>query len=225
MRNPDITYYSGVNPHLFQLVPENMSVLVEIGCGAGNFGAAYKKSNPASFYAGVEVDEEAANLARLKLDQVFVGDAQTTDLSSLAAERGIDCFVYGDSLEHMVDPWSVVKTHASLLRVGGKMIASIPNVQHWTVIHQLLLGTWNYTDTGIMDRTHLRFFTLEGMRRLFTDAGMTVSQVYARSYDMDQAREFCGKLGPVLGSLGLDNEQFLRMSAALQFMIYAEKQQ
>jgi hypothetical protein len=113
---------------------------------------------------------EAAREATQRYDDVFVGPLESFETSERFKQ-----VVLADVLEHMVDPWSaldhVVK---DLLDGGGRVIVSLPNVRHWRVIASLLLrGHWRYVDEGILDRTHLRFFTAAEARLLLVGAGLT----------------------------------------------------
>jgi 2-polyprenyl-3-methyl-5-hydroxy-6-metoxy-1,4-benzoquinol methylase len=102
------------------------------------------------------------------MDQVVVGDAENIEAADLGIEPGtVDCLVYGDVLEHMVDPWSLLRRQAAWLRPQGMVLACIPNVQHWSMFMRLLHGNWRYEEEGLLDRTHLRFFTLESISQLF----------------------------------------------------------
>jgi hypothetical protein len=93
-------------------------------------------------------------------------------LPSLVKEQGgrYDALLFLDVLEHLADPWSILQGSHALLRDGGHAYVSVPNVAHWTVRKELLLGRWEYRDNGLMDRTHLRFFTLESARELMESA-------------------------------------------------------
>ena len=100
-------YYSSVNQQLLDELPDNFSVVVEIGCGAGAFGAEYKKINPACKYIGIELVAEQAKIAEAKLDKVIIGHVAKIDFADLGLPAGqkVDCIVYGDVLEHLWEPW------------------------------------------------------------------------------------------------------------------------
>src|ERR1019366_2615137 len=123
--------------------------------------------------------------------------------------EGIDCIVYGDILEHMRDPWAVLRAHAEVLAPGGVILICMPNVEHWSFAERLLRGTWNYEPEGLFDRTHLRWFNYATTRRALLDAGLFPTDVAPRIFDHDAAAEFVRTIAPSLAALGIDPEQYL----------------
>lgn len=173
-------YYRHRRENISAFLDKGGHRLLDVGCGAGQFGAYLKQHGYAAEVVGIEKDPKAAEEATAHLDQVFRVDLNGTTISELLAPAGIetgsfDVVVCADVLEHLVDPWQTLSGLSEYLAPGGKVIASIPNVRHWSVWLPLLLkGRWDYTDAGIMDRTHLRFFTRATMRELFVMAGLDV---------------------------------------------------
>jgi 2-polyprenyl-3-methyl-5-hydroxy-6-metoxy-1,4-benzoquinol methylase len=93
----------------------------------------------------------------------------------LPAGESFDCIVFNDVLEHVVDPWSMLDRAKERLAPGGRIVASIPNVRHYIVVRNLALrGRWDYADWGVLDRTHLRFFTRASIEELFETADMAI---------------------------------------------------
>lgn len=168
------TYYHNVRNDLFPLIPESAGTILEIGCAAGMTGKELKK-RPGVFVAGVENDPSAAQLAREVLDDVVEGNIEEIDLPY--SENSFDCILFADVLEHLVDPLSVLKKVRKYLKSDGTVVASIPNVQFMGLIHHLVDGNWTYQKEGILDETHLRFFTYKEMEKLFVRAGFEIGQV------------------------------------------------
>ncbi len=170
---PD-SYYQNVRDDLFPLIPEDASTILEVGCAAGMTGKELKK-RPGVFVAGVENDPEAARLARQVLDDVVEGNIEEMDLPY--AENSFDCILFADVLEHLIDPLAVLKKMRKYLKPQGTVVASIPNVQFMGLVHHLVEGNWTYQKEGILDETHLRFFTFKEIEKLFSQAGFEIGQV------------------------------------------------
>ncbi len=218
MAVPD--YYNRVNPDLLGVIPPDARTVLEIGCGTGVMARDYRRINPSVRYLGVEMNPEAAAMAEEHINHVVVGDIAAVDPSELGLGEGsVDCLVFGDVLEHMVDPWAAIRKLAPLLRDGGQAVASIPNVQHWTMILNLFMSRWEYADEGLMDRTHLRFFTVEGMRKLFDEAGLKVFDMKPRIFPSQDFDRFLALMAPVAKNLGLDMNRFAVCVGALQFIV------
>jgi len=141
--------------------------VLDVGCGAGIVCASLAREGVR--VVGVELSPAAAAEARQRYDDVFVGP-----LESFSSAERFSQVVLADVLEHMVDPWEALRHVVDdLLGPDGRVIVSLPNVRHWRVIGNLaLLGRWRYVDEGILDRTHLRFFTAVEARLLLDSAGL-----------------------------------------------------
>jgi O-antigen biosynthesis protein len=165
-------YFSCTRPELEPLIPARATRILEIGCGEGGFARTLRAARPTAKLeiVGVEAVESAGRIAAGVLDRLIVGNAEEVELEY---EDYFDCVVFADVLEHLVDPWKMVRRARTFLRSDGSIVASIPNVQHWEVLANLLRGRWEYAQWGIMDRTHLRFFTRRSIGDLFAANGFT----------------------------------------------------
>ena len=124
---------------------------------------------------GIELDPLAAERARRVCERVWVGDLQQINVDELHGPY--DLLVFGDTLEHVPDPVAVLRALAPTLRPGGALVVSIPNVANWAVRLGLLAGRFHYTDRGILDRTHLRFYTRRTVVEMLEQSGFAVDDV------------------------------------------------
>lgn len=163
-------YYLQDRGEMLGFVPErNTSRVLDVGCGQGVFGKHLKDRQGAEVW-GIEMMQEEATQANQRLDRVLVG---TFDDAFPELPQGYyDCIVFNDVLEHMVDPYSVIVRAKALLNDGGVVVCSIPNIRYFPVMLDLIVkGDWKYEDSGVLDRTHLRFFTRKSIRRMFSENG------------------------------------------------------
>jgi 2-polyprenyl-3-methyl-5-hydroxy-6-metoxy-1,4-benzoquinol methylase len=168
-------YFKHGRIEMLPFIPRDATKILEIGCGVGEF-AANLKSVRGVHITGIEPFEAAANIATSRLDRVLVADANA-GIVELQGNR-FDCIVCNDVLEHLVDPWDTLKHLRPLLAPNGKLVASIPNIRYMPVLKGLVLkGEWRYVEQGVMDRTHLRFFTKKSIYALFEESGYKVTHV------------------------------------------------
>jgi O-antigen biosynthesis protein len=173
--NSPATYYFNPRHDMIGLIPGNTQRILEVGCAAGATGKELKERGIKEI-VGIEVIEDIARSAEPFYDALYIGDVETV---TLPYERGhFDCILYGDVLEHLKDPWGLLARHNRILRHNGMVIISVPNIRHYRIVKKLALkGTWEYTDDGIMDRTHLRFFTLGSTRDMIENAGFEIQAI------------------------------------------------
>ena len=144
--------------------------VLDVGCAAGDLGRVLKRRG--CRVAGVEADRAAADAAEKVLDEVLHGDVNDLDLVRHFGKESFDVVVFGDVLEHLADPVPVLRKVRPLLAAGGSVVASIPNVAHGAVRLALLKGDFDYRPLGLLDSTHLRFFTRASLHEVFREAGM-----------------------------------------------------
>ena len=126
---------------------------------------------------GIELEPEAARQAERYCDRVIVGNLEEMDLDSEIGGDRFDVIVFGDVLEHLKDPQEVLSRFGRFLRPRGYSVASIPNIAHASVRLALLQGEFRYRSLGLLDNTHLKFFTRETVEQLFEDAGFLISDL------------------------------------------------
>lgn len=169
-------YYEMSRPEMLRFIPEGIGSLLDVGCSSGAFGAMVKKTIPGCKVWGIEPDEKAAATAAKRLDQV-VNSAFSIEIKELEGER-FDAVCFNDVLEHLPNPEKILKELHNILNETGVVIASIPNILHFYQITKILLEQdWRYEETGIMDKTHLRFFTRKSIIRMFEETGYKVEEI------------------------------------------------
>lgn len=179
MFNPS---YIGARNDILTLIPDNISRVLDIGCSTGASGEQIKQRNNNVEVVGIEFDKKMAEVAKKKLDKVIVGDIENINLADSFPPDYFDCIIFADILEHLKNPWAILKNTARFLNDSGVVIASIPNVRHYTTIINLVIkGYWPYRDRGIHDKTHLRFFTLRNIQELFQYVNLNIER-FERNY-------------------------------------------
>ena len=153
----DSEYFSVVRSEVAALLPRSTRRVLDVGCASGATVAFLKQRGLCEYAYGIELRPDVAELARGHVDRIFVADADGVDLD--VAPASLDAILCLDVLEHLRNPWSFVRRIEGLLAPGGVLVASIPNARHYRVSFGLLFGgRWRYEDSGVLDRTHLRFF-------------------------------------------------------------------
>ncbi len=208
-------YPDAFNPDLLARIPLAARTVLDVGCAGGALGAAYRRFNPAARLLGIEIDADAAGLAAARLDEVACVDVELHPMP-FAIPDGIDCIVYGDVLEHLREPWRLLRTHAASLSEHGTMVICVPNVEHWSFAARLLGGSWDYEEQGLFDRTHLRWFTLATMRRGLAGCGLTLCDVAPRIFDAPGAEAFTQAMTPALQALGIEPDAYAARAMPLQ---------
>src|SRR4051812_48099142 len=156
------------------LVGQGRRVL-DLGCWTGDLGAVLTAQG--CEVTGIEIDQAATEKARHRLHDVIVADLNTSLPSEHVEPASFDVVVLADVLEHLTDPGAVLADAGRLLAPGGRVVVSVPNVTHGSVRLALLEGHWRYTETGLLDTTHIRFFDRSSLLELFTRAGFAVEEL------------------------------------------------
>lgn len=176
MQENSSEYYQWTRREILPLLPEKMDKVLEIGCGEGQTLAWVRSVKQCKWIGGVELFPEAAARALKRLDACYVGNIETIKIP--VKKDSLDAILCLDVLEHLADPWKIVRYLHTLLKPGGALISSIPNVQHYSVSFPYLFkGRWDYAAAGILDKTHLRFFVKETAVDLMESSGLKVDIV------------------------------------------------
>ncbi len=205
------------NPDLLIRIPWTARTVLEVGCGRGALAAAYRRINPRARLLGIDKNLAAAEQAAVHFDDMVAGDVEEEPLP-FDVPDGLDCVVYGDVLEHLADPWELLKQHAAALAPEGLMLICVPNLEHWSFAARLLEGNWHYEPSGLFDRTHLRWFTRETMRKGLNGLGLTPCDVTPRIFEPERGAAFVRAMEPGLRAVGVDPAEYATRSAPLQYV-------
>ena len=199
-------YFSEIRNDIIELIQCNNCNILEIGCGEGNTLIELKRQGKAKFVVGIDIVDLNQSS---KLDKFILADIENDNIE--LPEEYFDIIICADVLEHLKDPWSVLKKIRKFLKPNGILLASIPNVREIkTLISIVIKGDFKYVDTGILDKTHLRFFCKKNIIELFESAGYKIEKI---TFKLSPKRKFLLKL-----SLGL-LEEFL----VVQYLVCCKK--
>src|SRR3990170_2409074 len=218
----DREYFRQGRKEVETLVPEEAMRILDVGCGEGILGKSLLDGGAAEV-VGIEVDPVVSGSAKENLSRVLQGDVAFLEIPF---EDGyFDCIICADVLEHLKEPLITLRRFNRYLADSGTIIASIPNVRYYGVINMLVEGEWKYQDYGILDKTHLRFFTKTDIDVLFTEAGFEITGIAA---NIDPV--YTSLNDPLSGEIsfgrvslkGLSHEE-LKDLFVIQYLVKAEK--
>lgn len=150
--------------------------ILDVGCGRAALSEAIKSKGYMVW--GIEINEDAVSIACKRINKVIQADLTNLEaVASLIGDIKFDYVIFSDVLEHLPDPHSVLRAYIDFLKKGGVVLVSVPNVAGWSNRLALLFGKFEYTDTGVMDRTHVRFFTFRTARELVEGAGCNIQKI------------------------------------------------
>lgn len=170
------SYYNVERREMLHYIPKGAVRFVEIGCGTGAFGSLLRQNINNANVVGIEMHPASALIAKSRLDLVIEEPVEIG--LGLLKNNDSDCIICNDVLEHLVDPWLVLNGLRKKLKKNGSIVASIPNVRYFPVFKDYILnGNWEYQNDGVLDRTHLRFFTKNSIKQLFEKAGYRLEKI------------------------------------------------
>jgi 2-polyprenyl-3-methyl-5-hydroxy-6-metoxy-1,4-benzoquinol methylase len=191
-------YYEKPRLEMLQYLPDKYKTVLEIGCGQGEFAAHLR---PGSEIWGVELNPEAARVASQKLHRVRAGRYE--DVAGDLPANHYDVVICNDVIEHVADHGWFLESVKSKLTNSGSLVASIPNVRFWHNLWGLLVQRdWEYQDEGVLDRTHLRFFTEKSIKRTLSEHGFEIETMSGIQADIRLPLKVLVSLATIL-SLGL----------------------
>ena len=209
-----------INQDLLAFVPGGARKLVEVGCGDGAFAKAYKALNPICNYTGIEAGP-AAEQARAHCDFVFRADVEQPDPIREAHVAGADCWILGEVLERLDDPWTLLAQIRASLAPGGSLVLAVRNFQHWSNQVRLNLGDLRYQPGGALDKAERRLYTRGALLDMLADAGFRVSGGMPRVRDEPGRAKFLPALRQLAEASGNDPDLAEQDALAWQYIISA----
>jgi SAM-dependent methyltransferase len=210
------------NPDLLAIIPRQSACVVEVGSGSGALAKAFKAISPACHYTGIEIEADYAKASARFCDRVLHASVESLDEQTFESLFPSDCWIFGDSLEHLVDPWQLLAKIRKAIDPAGCVVACIPNAQHWSVQARLNCGLFRYENSGLLDRTHLRWFTRQTILEMFTAAGYSIVDGGSRVLDDAAKREVVmPAIAALARAITADPEEAMRDAVAFQYVVRA----
>ncbi|MBB4844068.1 SAM-dependent methyltransferase [Paucibacter oligotrophus] len=220
-QKPQSAPAQGFNPDLLALIPAQAKTLIEVGCSTGSLAHAFKTTRPAAHYLGLELDPLAAEMAARHCDGMVSLDIEGADESLYRDYADRDCWIFGDVLEHLRDPWRVLSRIRKIAPAHACIVASVPNVQHWSIQARLAVGEFRYEGTGLLDRTHLRWFTRVTLFELFQAAGWRIEAGVPRIFNEPGRDKVLPAIRAMAMAQGRDPDGAERDALPLQYVVRA----
>jgi 2-polyprenyl-3-methyl-5-hydroxy-6-metoxy-1,4-benzoquinol methylase len=213
--------YSVINRDLLALMPIDAKRVVDVGCMLGNLAQAYREINPNCHYIGIDIDADYANKAKIHCNQTITADIENIDDATWAQLEKADCWVFGDTLEHLRNPWSVLERINKSMKAngGGTLVACVPNAQHWGIQMRLNSGAFRYEESGLLDRTHLRWFTRITLIELFTSTGFQVVKGTVRFHNRPAPEKIMQAIGALAEASGANVKQAQEDAKVFQYVM------
>lgn len=213
-------YYDGLNLKLLAAIPADARRVLELGCANGRLGQRFKELHPQAEWWGVDVSAQAAAEAARHLDRVFTLDLDEADLSVLGT--GFDVIVIGDLLEHLRSPAAVLDALYDLSAEGARIVCCLPNMGHLSVLERMVAGDIGYDAMGLLDETHVRFYSQSSAFKTFLDSGWLPHLHDQYRAEVPQTR-FAACVVEAAGALGVPAETALRNLGMYQMILVCRK--
>lgn len=218
-----MNYFGNINDDLLARIPLNSQFILEVGCGEGALAREFLRLNPLTCYVGVEINKLAGEKATHGLTHVVIGNIECektiTEIADLVSPNKFDVLIFGDVLEHLYDPWLLLTLLHPLLSHSGICISCLPNVSHWSILSQQLAGTWKYEASGLLDFTHIRFFTLETTLGMLAKSGYKPYKAIPRVLWPQQTDEAIEKFENLAQVFNIPKRQFKSNLSAYQWIV------
>lgn len=211
--------HSIVNHDLMGLIPPSARRIVEVGCMHGAMAQAWRAQHPQVHYTGIDIDADYAAVAGQHCSRALAGDIEGFSAEAFGELFPSDCWIFGDCLEHLRDPWRLVRHIRERIDADGCLLACVPNAQHWSVQMRLATGLFRYEDSGLLDRTHVRWFTRVTLLEMFTQAGWRVDHAFSRTIPAQPPAGMLEGIRAVAAAGGADPDQAATDALAFQYIL------
>jgi 2-polyprenyl-3-methyl-5-hydroxy-6-metoxy-1,4-benzoquinol methylase len=223
----DPSYHEVARADIVSFISEPPGTVLDVGCAGGTTGGLIKAKYPGTRVVGIELNADAAAHARQYLDKVVSKDFDALDRQEDLGGEEIGTVLLLDVLEHLIDPWRALLKLKEFITSRTRVLASIPNVRNLATLHELGGGRWQYQRAGVLDITHLRFFTLKEMRDLFEQTGYDIVAADPLT-DPDAMQSIVtshrsGRIDTSRISVKYDSIEELEELYAIQFVVDARK--
>ncbi|CAM4275603.1 class I SAM-dependent methyltransferase [Paenibacillus alkaliterrae] len=215
------SYYQTANPNLLRRIQSDANMMIlDVGCGEGYLGATLKNMYGSKVY-GIEYFPSSAKEAEKKLDRVYCADIEDFDFPF--EHNQFDYIIFGDVLEHLKNPWLTLSKVKPYLKPQGSIVVSIPNVGHISILAELISGTWTYTEEGLLDKTHYRFFTLNEIYKMFVETGYVIKEIDGIPKTNPVYEELIIEIERIRSKFNLNSIDFSNQLRSFQYVIIAKK--
>ncbi len=208
------------NVDVLRLMVPHKAHIVEVGSSSGALAKAYLANSPSTRYTGIEIVEEYAESSRYNCTDVIFGNVEHIDDIKFAELGTAQTWVFADALEHLYDPWKLLKRIRVNANGPVEIIACIPNAQNWGIQSILNNGTFLYQDSGLLDRTHIRWFTRISILHLFQSCGYQVVEMSVRKFH-DPTDQMKDAIRAMANAVGADPEMAVIDSIPFQYVLRA----
>ena len=210
--------HTAVNMDVLALIPPTARRIVEVGCMHGALAAAHRAAQPDAHYIGIDIDADYAAAAAVNCNQAMAANIEAMDDAAFAGLFPSDCWNFADCLEHLRDPWRVLARVRQQIVPDGCLLACMPNAQHWSLQWRMASGNFRYEDSGLLDRTHLRWFTRITMLEMFEKTGWRVERGLSRNLNTPQQPQLLEAVRAFASATGLDPAMAAQDATAYQYV-------
>jgi 2-polyprenyl-3-methyl-5-hydroxy-6-metoxy-1,4-benzoquinol methylase len=207
------------NPDLLKFIPVESKKIIEVGCSSGALAREFKKISTNCYWLGIEIDPTYAEFAKRHCDKSMVQNIENAPENFWEETKNADCWIFGDTLEHLKDPWLILKLIRENISHKGSVVACIPNAQHWSLQAKLSIGDFRYEKSGLLDKTHLRWFTRQTIFEMFDQAGFEIESGVPRIFNEPNRELFLPIIEQMAKAAGVDPQVAVSDALPLQYVI------